>query len=57
MRCIAAPIYNEYGEAIAGISVSGPSVRIPDERIGELGPQVKRAAERITKSIGGRMPR
>ena len=57
MRCIAAPIYNEYGEAIAGISVSGPSVRIPDERIGELGPQVKRAAEKITKSIGGRAPR
>jgi len=57
MRCVAAPIYNEYGEAVAGISVSGPSVRIPDERIGELGPQVKRAAEQITKSIGGRAPR
>lgn len=57
MRCVAAPIYNEYGEAIAGVSLSGPSVRITAERIGEFGPLVKRAAEEITASIGGRPPR
>jgi IclR family acetate operon transcriptional repressor len=56
MRCIAAPIYNEHGEAFAGLSVSGPIVRISDERIGELGPMVKRAAEEITQSIGGHPP-
>ncbi len=56
MRCIAAPIYNEHGEAFAGLSVSGPTVRVSDERVGELGPMVKRAAEQITKSIGGHMP-
>lgn len=56
MRCIAAPIFNEYGEAVAGISVSGPAVRMPDERVGEVGPQVARAAERITASIGGIKP-
>lgn len=56
MRCVAASIYNEHGEAVAGISVSGPTVRIPDQRIGELGPQVKRAADRITASIGGCLP-
>ena len=56
MRCLAAPIYNEHGEAIAGVSVSGPSVRIPDARLGELGPQVKRAADEITESIGGVVP-
>ncbi len=56
MRCVAAPIFNEYGEAIAGLSVSGPTVRIPDERLGELGPAVKRAAEEITRSIGGHAP-
>lgn len=53
MRCVAAPIYNEYGEAFAGLSVSGPTVRLTDERLGELGPMVKRAAEAVTKSIGG----
>lgn len=53
MRCVAAPIFNEYGEAIAGLSISGPAVRLPETRIGELGPQVARAADAITKSIGG----
>ena len=56
MRCIAAPIYNEHGEAIAGLSISAPTVRMPDERIGELGPKVKRAAAAITTSIGGHVP-
>ena len=57
MRCVAAPVFNEYGEAIAGISVSGPTVRITPERAQELGPRVRRAAEEITASIGGRAPR
>jgi IclR family transcriptional regulator, acetate operon repressor len=57
MRCVAAPIYNEYAEAIAGISVSGPTVRITPERASELGPLVKRAAEEITASIGGHAPK
>jgi IclR family transcriptional regulator, acetate operon repressor len=56
MRCVAAAIFNEYGEAIAGISVSGPTVRITPERVSELGPLVKRAAEEITASIGGHAP-
>lgn len=56
MRCVAAAIYNEYGEAIAGLSVSGPTVRLTDERLGELGPLVRRAAQKITASIGGHAP-
>ncbi|MDA7949428.1 MAG: helix-turn-helix domain-containing protein [Hyphomicrobiaceae bacterium] len=56
MRCVAAPIFNEHGEAIAGLSISAPTVRMPDERIGELGPKVKRAAAAITRSIGGHLP-
>ncbi len=36
MRCIAAPIFNFYGEAVAGISISGPSIRLPLERIDEV---------------------
>jgi IclR family acetate operon transcriptional repressor len=57
MRCVAAAIFNEYGEAIAGISVSGPTVRVTPERAQELGPMVKRAAAEITASIGGHAPR
>jgi IclR family transcriptional regulator, acetate operon repressor len=56
MRCVAAPIFNEYGEAIAGVSLSGPTVRVTPERAAELGPLVKRAAASITASIGGQSP-
>ena len=56
MRCIAAAIYDEYGEPLAGVSVSGPSVRIPDTRLAELGRAVAEAAAEITESVGGRVP-
>lgn len=57
MRCVAAPIFNEYGEAIAALSVSGPTVRMSDAFLGELGPTVQRTASEITKSVGGHRPR
>jgi len=53
MRCIAAPIYNSYGETVAGISVSGPTVRFSDRALAETGARVKKAAENITQLIGG----
>lgn len=56
MRCVAAPIYNAYGEAVAGLSVSGPTVRFPDHAVAELGPKVRRAAAEVTKLIGGEAP-
>jgi IclR family acetate operon transcriptional repressor len=56
MRCVAAPIYNEFSEAVAGVSVSGPSARFSASEVGELGPLVKRAAARITERIGGTTP-
>ena len=57
MRCVAAPIFDEYGEAVAGISISGPAVRLPDEKIAAIGPLVKSVAEALTKAMGGRSKR
>ncbi|WP_412066761.1 HTH-type transcriptional regulator BhcR [Rhizobium sp. SYY.PMSO] len=57
MRCVAAPIFDEYGEAVAGISISGPAVRLPDERVAALGPVVRAAAEELTKAMGGKARR
>jgi IclR family acetate operon transcriptional repressor len=56
MRCVAAPIFNEFREAIAGVSVSGPTQRM--ERTGgeALGGLVRAAADRITRAIGGIAP-
>ena len=53
MRCVAAAIFNEFGEARAGISLSGPSARITPDRLNALGVLVKAAAERISDIIGG----
>lgn len=53
MRCIAAPVFNVFGEAVAGISVSGPTARITDDRIVDLAKDVMEAAARLTRAIGG----
>ncbi|MDX8351849.1 HTH-type transcriptional regulator BhcR [Cognatiyoonia sp. IB215182] len=53
MRCIAAPVYNVFGEAVAGISVSGPTSRITEDRIPGLAEFVMKAAATLTTAIGG----
>ena len=57
MRCIAAAIFDENGEAAAGLSISGPSARLDAARLAALGPRVAAAAARITAAIGGVVPR
>ena len=57
MRCIAAPVFDAYGEPLAGISVSGPSSRIEPDEIPEIGALVVAAAERLTTALGGRAGR
>jgi IclR family acetate operon transcriptional repressor len=56
MRCIAAPIFNEHREAVAGVSVSGPTLRVTAERAGALGGLVRAAADRVTAAMGGSAP-
>lgn len=57
MRCIAAPIFNQFGEAVAGVSLSGPAFRITPERDAHYGVLVRKAADEITRAIGGMPPR
>jgi len=52
MRCIASPILNFFGEAVAGISVSGPTHRITPERINSIGAIVSNAAKVLSKNLG-----
>ncbi len=56
MRCVAAAIYDADGKPVAGLSVSGPSVRFPDSALAEIGPKVRRLAAEITARIGGQVP-
>ncbi len=53
MRCVAAAIRDETGAPVAALSISGPTVRLTKARVLALGPDVARAAEDVTRAIGG----
>ena len=48
MRCIAAPIFDLAGEAAAGISVSGPLLRMDDARLASIAQTVIAAARELS---------
>ena len=56
MRCIAAPVFDMTSEAIAGISVSGPTSRVGPNQISAFSQPVIEAAEQLTRAIGGVYP-
>lgn len=57
MRCVAAPVWNVHGEAIAGVSISGPAVRFDCASLDAKGARVMQAAAEITEATGGTPPR
>jgi len=52
MRCVAAPILDGYGQAVAGISVSGPTLRMPDFKVREIGHWIVEAAAEASRKLG-----
>lgn len=56
LRCVAANIYDENSEAIAAVSISGPSVRVRTDQISRYSVAVMDTAEQITRAIGGNRP-
>jgi IclR family acetate operon transcriptional repressor len=54
MRCVAASIVNSYGEAVAGISISGPTIRMPDTKVREIGKWVVEAAFELSQRLGAK---
>ncbi|MBO6676671.1 MAG: IclR family transcriptional regulator [Rhizobiales bacterium] len=53
MRCIAAPVFDMTQEAVAGISVSGPTSRVGEDQIELLSNAVMQAASDLSLAIGG----
>jgi IclR family transcriptional regulator, acetate operon repressor len=51
VRCIAAPVRGSSGLVISAVGISGPSSRMTDERLNELGLQVLEAAARLSSGI------
>jgi len=51
-RCLAAPIRDLNGDVVAAISISGPSVRLPMNRIEELKPTILEVSLNISQRLG-----
>lgn len=51
-RCVASAVYNHLGYPVAAISISIPLPRFPRERIDDLGQQVRRTAQKISRALG-----
>lgn len=52
LRCVGTVIRDFTGEAIAGMSISGPIVRVSDERIGDLANLLLSTARSISTALG-----
>jgi DNA-binding IclR family transcriptional regulator len=52
LRCVAAPIRNDEGVLVAGLSVSAPSERHSPDWVA----QVKQTADHISQALGYRKP-
>ncbi len=56
LRCIASPVFDENGAAIAAISISGPLARMADGDLDAMGGCVLDAARAVTRDYGGLWP-
>ncbi len=49
---VAVPIYNHTGEVVGALSVTGPKTRLTEERLLNLVPLTRQAADRISSNLG-----
>ena len=56
LRCVAAPIFNEFARPIGALSIAGASRHIEITYLGEIGRVILHAAEELTRMIGGGTP-
>lgn len=52
LRCIAAPIFDQNGDPKYAISISGPTVRMTEERIEDIIRAIKDSARKISNRLG-----
>jgi DNA-binding IclR family transcriptional regulator len=54
--CVAAAVFDRLGERLGAISLSGPTARITNDRIGPLGAMVRDVAWEVSTALGGIWP-
>lgn len=56
LRCVAAPIFDEFARPIAALSIAGATRRIDFADLAGIGREVLAAAAEVTQAIGGCAP-
>jgi DNA-binding IclR family transcriptional regulator len=56
LSAIAAPVHGPGGEAIAALSISGPTLRLTRERVAELAPILVQEARALGERLANRSP-
>lgn len=52
ISCIAAPIFDHLGKVVAAISISGPTIRMTEERLNQLKEQMLDVGSQISVRLG-----
>ncbi len=55
MRCVSAVVLNEWAEPAGAVSISAPAVRLPPERLLEMGAKVRDAAATLSGMYSGKL--
>ena len=53
LRCVAAAVFDEHGQPVAALSLSGPGARVDEARLAELGALTARIAGEFSAELGG----
>lgn len=51
-RCVAVPIFDHTGSAIAAVSISAPTARLPLDDVPQAGAMVREIAKTISRNLG-----
>lgn len=54
LSALAAPVFGPAGDALAALSISGPTARLTSERIAQLAPLLIEEANRLAERLGHR---
>jgi len=52
LRCVAAPVFDQTGAVPYAISVSGPTMRLTKERVGEIQEKLKIICHELSRQLG-----
>jgi len=52
LTALAAPLRSAHGDVVASISVSGPTLRLPEDRVAALLPVLTAAADEVSSRLG-----